>query len=63
MKPFTYELKKQRVAVAPPRVFSRKETDMLFRQIMKQEKVSAWRRFFAYWGVRLFGKGVWKARP
>ena len=46
-------------AVVPPRVYERKEADLLFRRIMKQEGVWLWRRVAAYWAVRSFGVGAW----
>ena len=45
--------------VTPPRTYTRKEADMLFRKIMEQEGVWAWRRIAAYHAVRLFGAPRW----
>jgi hypothetical protein len=49
-------------AVDPPKVYSRLETDQLFRRIMEQEGVPPWRRTLGYWAVRLFGRVAWKGR-
>jgi hypothetical protein len=46
-------------AIAPPRRYSRKQTDLLFRKVMSQEGVPAWRRVAAYHAVRWFGAGAW----
>lgn len=46
-------------AIVPPRTYSREETDLLFRDIMTQEGVPAWRRAAAYRAVRWFGAGGW----
>lgn len=46
-------------AIVPPRSYSRKETDLLFRRVMAQEGVPAWRRVAAYHAVRWFGGGTW----
>jgi hypothetical protein len=48
--------------ITPQKAFTRKEADRLFREIMEQERVKAWRRFFAYWGVRFFGGKVWRCK-
>lgn len=47
-------------AAEPPRTYTRKEADQLFRRIMEQEGVPAWRRTLAYYAVRLFGGSGWK---
>lgn len=47
-------------SVAPPRSYSRKEADALFREVMRQERVAAWRARLAYWAVRWFGRGSWR---
>ena len=36
--------------------FSRSDADWIFLQIMREEKVPAWRRWSAYFAVRIFGK-------
>jgi hypothetical protein len=46
-------------SVAPLKVFSRPETDVVFRDTMEEEGVSAWRRATAYRMVRWFGSGAW----
>ena len=51
-------------AVDPPRAYSRKEADQLFRAMMKEEGVWWWRRAAAYRAVRLVGGFNWaKGRP
>lgn len=47
-------------SVVPPHVYTRKEADDLFRTVMEQEGVPAWRRTLAYGAVRLFGGPAWK---
>ena len=39
--------------------YDREDVDRLFRDIMKDEGVSAWRREVAYRGVRIFGGAAW----
>ena len=46
-------------AIVPPRTYDRREADLLFRSIMSQEGVPAWRRAAAFQAVRWFGKGGW----
>ena len=46
-------------SIRPPKIFSRKEADGIFREIMEKENVAGWRRFFAYWAVRWFGWFAW----
>jgi hypothetical protein len=46
-------------AVTPPRIYSRRETDVLFRTIMTEEGVPAWRSAAAYRAVRWFGAAAW----
>jgi hypothetical protein len=46
-------------SITPPKTYSRKEADGIFREIMEKENVVGWRRFFAYWAVRLFGWFAW----
>jgi len=41
--------------------YTRETSDRLFLRIMRQERVSAWRRALAYRTVRLFGASSWKA--
>lgn len=38
---------------------SRKDADGIFRRIMKELKVSRWRRYLMYSAVRTFGGFVW----
>lgn len=45
--------------VEPSRAYSRPQADDLFRTIMEQEGVSAWRRTLGYWAVRAFGFLAW----
>jgi Protein of unknown function (DUF1353) len=44
---------------APPRTFSRKDTDLLFLDLMEVEQVPLWRRSVAYRAVRAFGGVLW----
>ena len=46
-------------AVDPPRTYTRKGSDVLFKRIMKQEGVWWWRWRLAYAAVRLFGEDAW----
>ncbi len=46
--------------VEPHRRYARQEADKLFRRIMRQEGVAAWRRTLGYWAVRLFGAPAWR---
>jgi hypothetical protein len=46
-------------SIVPPRLYSREQADVLFREIMKHEGVWAWRRAAAYRAVRLFGAAAW----
>ncbi len=50
-------------SIAPPRTYTRKEADRLFRYIMKQEGVWWWRRAAAYRAVRTFGRSWWGKGP
>ncbi len=55
-------------SVLPARVYTRKQADLLFRAIMKQEAIWWWRRAAAYRAVRWFGAAAWSridhsARP
>ena len=45
--------------IEPVKVFTRRESDELFRDLMVEEGVSTWRRKVAYWAVRWFGKWAW----
>ena len=44
--------------VIPTKTYTKKEADLLFRKMMKEEGVRAWRCRAAYHAVRLFGR--WK---
>jgi Protein of unknown function (DUF1353) len=46
--------------VQPPRTFTRRQVDDLFRQVMVQEGVAPWRRTLAYAAVRTFGYPAWR---
>ena len=48
-------------SIVPPRSYSRAQADLMFRDVMKQEGVWAWRRVAAYRAVRWFGSGAWSA--
>jgi hypothetical protein len=48
-------------ATAPPREYSRKDVDRIFREIMRAEGVSAWRAALAYAAVRVFGRSAWRS--
>lgn len=39
--------------------FTRKQSDVLFRDMMRRDKIANHRVWLAYKGVRLFGKKVW----
>ena len=45
----------------PPRTYTRREVDRMFRQIMEAEAVAAWRRVLAYDAVRVFGRSAWRS--
>jgi hypothetical protein len=49
-------------AIEPPRTYTRREVDELFRSVMEQEGVPAWRRRLAYAAVRTFGGRAWKSK-
>lgn len=49
-------------AIVPPRRYDRTESDALFRRIMAQEGVPAWRRAAAWRAVRWFGGRAWGGR-
>lgn len=41
-------------------IMTKREADLVLREGMKVLGVKPWRRFFIYWGCRLFGKGSYK---
>ncbi len=45
----------------PPRTYTRAEADRMFRTIMEQEGVPAWRRLVGQAAVRVFGGPDWRA--
>jgi hypothetical protein len=47
--------------VEPPRTYTRREADQLFRAVMEREGVPAWRRLPAYAAVRAFGRRAWRS--
>ncbi|MGI8885796.1 MAG: DUF1353 domain-containing protein [Gaiellaceae bacterium] len=47
-------------AVSPPRAYTRAEADRMFREIMRAEGVSAWRRALGYATTRVFGRSAWR---
>ena len=47
-------------SIEPPRTYTRKEADLLFRSMMHEEGVWWWRRAAAYRAVRWFGGAAWK---
>ncbi len=47
-------------SIVPLREYTRRETDAVFRDIMREEGVAGWRRVAAYWAVRIFGRKAWK---
>ena len=47
-------------SITPHRIYTRKQADVLFKRIMKQEGVWQWRRQLAYIAVRWFGKKAWQ---
>lgn len=47
-------------SVTPPRTYTRAEADRMFREIMKAEGVSAWRRTLGYAATRIFGRSAWR---
>jgi hypothetical protein len=46
-------------SIDPPRLFARKECDVIFRKIMEEEGVKPWRRAAAYSAVRALGWIPW----
>lgn len=44
----------------PHRTYTRGEADDLFRRVMVDERVPAWRRKLSYQAVRTFGAPAWK---
>ena len=49
-------------SIDPPRTYTRKEADQLFRRMMEEEGVPGWRRSLAYAGVRAFGWLGWRKK-
>jgi hypothetical protein len=49
-------------AVAPPRRYTRRDADRLFRELMAAEGVARWRRDAAWAAARLFGAPSWGRR-
>ena len=47
-------------SLIPPRTFTRRESDQLFRILMQRERVTRWRWIAAYWAVRVFGWWPWR---
>lgn len=41
-------------------LYDRRGADRLFLDLMATQGVPAWRRYSAYWAVRLFGKRHWR---
>lgn len=48
--------------VAPPYAYTRREVDRLFRRLMEEEGVPAWRKDLGYVAVRMFGGLAWRTR-
>lgn len=48
-------------SVVPVMKVSRKAADEVFLEIMERQKINSVRRFFIYWGVKLFG--WWGYKP
>ena len=48
-------------SVEPPRTYTRSEADRMFRAIMEQEGVPAWRRVVGQAAVRILGGPDWKS--
>jgi hypothetical protein len=46
-------------SIVPPRSYDRRQSDQLFRELMRLEAVPAWRRAAAYRAVRWFGGAGW----
>ncbi len=59
---YRYGGKPPKGVITPPREYTRKEADLLFREVMKEEGVAAWRRVPAYHAVRWFAVGGWRQR-
>ena len=57
--PLVHDYLYRRKGVTSFQVYKRSEVDNMFRDIMKFEGISWWRRFVAYRGVRLFGWIPW----
>ena len=47
-------------SVTPPRSYTRAEADRMFREIMRAEGVSVWRRTLAHAATRVFGGSAWR---
>jgi hypothetical protein len=47
-------------SIQPPRTYTRREVDDMFRSITETEGVAPWRRRLAYWAVRTFGRWAWR---
>lgn len=47
-------------SVSPPRTYTRAGADQMFREIMRAEGVSAWRRVLGYAVSRIFGRSAWR---
>jgi len=56
---YRYDGKLPQDQVKPYKFYSRKEADLLFLQIMKEEGIVKWRRTIAYKAVRMFARR-WK---
>lgn len=49
-------------SIVPPRIYTRRQADLLFRAIMKKEGVWWWRRIASYLAVRCFGWNAWSKK-
>jgi hypothetical protein len=47
-------------SIVPERTYSRGDADRLFRRMMKEEGVKAWRRGLSYVAVSIFGCWAWR---
>lgn len=59
---YCYRGEPPRGSIIPPRCYTRRQTDILFRSMMKEEGVWLWRRSAAYWAVRWFGWKAWRKK-
>jgi hypothetical protein len=50
-------------SIEPKHSYTRQEADLLFRRMMEEEGVPAWRRPLAYYAVRAFGGFAWNRPP